>query len=80
MKKKKAFVTPTNFEVTLMHKDMNVLVPVMKWLLKRGCHDFQWESRLIGTPESKYSLSIQTSWADNLAKVAKLLKDYKLLK
>ena len=74
---KKAFATPTNIEVILMHKDRSVLVPVVNWLLKKGYHDFQWEFRLIGTLESKYSLSIQTSWADNLVKIAKLLRDYK---
>lgn len=76
MKKKKEFVSPTEFEVVLHHRDMDVLIPVVKWLLKNGCHAFQWDSRMLGAPEGRYSLSIQTSWAGNLVKIAKLLKDY----
>lgn len=76
MKKNKKFIQLTSFDITLEHKDKEVLIPIVKWLLKNGTHSFQWEMKML-TSSWIYRLSIQTSWADNLAKIAKLLGDYK---
>ena len=76
MKKNKIFVQPTIFNITLEHKDKKILIPIVEWLLKNGTHHFQWEMKML-TSSWIYRLSIQTSWADNLAKIAKLLGDYK---
>jgi len=80
MKKKekvKEFVPPTRFELVLMHKDKKVLTRVIKWLLTgNASSSFQWEMKWldIGT---EYQLSIQSSWADNVVGIGKLLGDYK---
>ena len=76
-KKKKEFVPATRFELVLMHKDKKVLTRVIKWLLTgNASSSFQWEMKWldIGT---EYQLSIQSSWADNVVGIGKLLGDYK---
>jgi len=76
-KKKKEFVLPTRFELVLIHKDKKVLTKVIKWLLTRNVSSsFQWEMKWLGRG-AEYQLSIQSSWADNVARIAKLLGDYK---
>ena len=76
MKKNKKFIQPTSFEVILIHQDKKVLIPIVKWLLKNGHHTFQWDYGMTEIT-GEHRLAIQTSWADNLAKIAKLLGDYK---
>ena len=76
MKKKKEFVSPIGFELILRHRDQDVLLPVIHWLLKNNApHSFQWE-RIMLEKEDVYELSIQTSWSDNLAEIAYMCGDY----
>ena len=62
---KKEFVTPTRFELTLTHKDKEVLIPVVEWLLTgNASSSFQWEWALRERNE------------EYLYEIAKLFGDY----
>ena len=69
------FVTPTHFELTLVHKNKETLEPIIPWLLVNGAHSFQWEMRMLADGD-EYTLSIQSSGANNLEDIARLLGDY----
>jgi hypothetical protein len=75
VKKKKEFVTPTGFDITLTHQSKECLIPIVNYLLENGSHQFQWDMEML-TSSGVYHLSIQSSGADNLAEIAKLLGDY----
>lgn len=66
---------PTEFELTLTHRDKAVLENVVGWLMDRGCFKFGWERTFLSCDE-EYTLSIEGTWADNLYEIAMLLKDF----
>lgn len=84
MKKKKMatpavapFVPPTDFELTLRNKDKAALEKVVTWLMARGVHSFSWSQEWDNDLGAEvYTLCVETTWADNLAQIARRLGDY----
>lgn len=75
-KENKPFISATIFKLELRHKDKECLIPVIHWLLlENASHNFEWSMEMLAS-DTEYVLYIETSWADNLAEIAKLLGDY----
>lgn len=73
--KTEEFIPPVNFDIVLKHQRKEALEKVVEFLLENGGHSFQWEMIMLERSE-EYHLSIQSSWAYNLQRIAQILRLY----